>query len=188
MADIFTQAKRSEVMSRIRGSEPSEIELVAADAEVLDNVGDDAAWHVAGVPGEGDEAVGLERIGVMPVAAGSAEQFAADFPEAAVQLPAVVRGVFAHGSSREHEFVAKGRRDGTPGFEQGFEMGFGGLLEPEESFAPIASVRVTAGQQAGFGNPYTVFIPAELHLREWNDHDTATVTRPAFRVKSSIHV
>jgi hypothetical protein len=59
----------------------AEVELVASDAEVFNDVGDDAAWHIAWMPGKGDEPVGLERIGVMPVATRRAEQFAADFPE-----------------------------------------------------------------------------------------------------------
>ena len=36
-----------------------------------------------------DKAIGAERVGIMAMAARSAEKFAADFLEAAVQLPAV---------------------------------------------------------------------------------------------------
>jgi hypothetical protein len=62
MSDVFTKAKRSEVMSRIRsrGSESLEEKVVAADAEVFDDVGDDVAGHVARMPRERDEAVGTE--------------------------------------------------------------------------------------------------------------------------------
>jgi hypothetical protein len=77
MPDVFTKAKRSEVMSRIRGrdSEFPEVEVVAADAEVLDDVGDDAARHVARMPRERDEAVGTEgRVkGFQPHAVGNIE-------------------------------------------------------------------------------------------------------------------
>ena len=78
-------------MSRIRGrdSKSFEVEVVPADAEVCDDVGDEAAGHVAGMPCEGDKAVGAERVGIMAMAAGSAEKFAADFLQAAFQLPAV---------------------------------------------------------------------------------------------------
>jgi hypothetical protein len=62
MADVFSKRKRSEVMSRIRGrgSESLEVKVVAADAEVFDDVGDDAAGHVARMPRKRDEAVGAE--------------------------------------------------------------------------------------------------------------------------------
>ena len=65
----------------VTGLELAEVELVASDAEVFDDIRDDAAGHIAGMPGKGDEPVGSERIGVVPVAARCAEQFAADFPE-----------------------------------------------------------------------------------------------------------
>ena len=60
--DIFTKAKRSEVMSRIRsrGSESLEVKVVTADAEVFDDVGDDAAGHVAGMPRKRDKPVGAK--------------------------------------------------------------------------------------------------------------------------------
>src|SRR5271163_3213618 len=98
MPDVFTKQKRSEVMSRIRGrpSEAPEVKVVAANAEVFDNVGDDSAWNVAGMPGEGDEAVGTEGIGIMAVTAGGAEELTADFAETAVELAAIPGGIFAH--------------------------------------------------------------------------------------------
>ena len=78
-------------MSRIRGrdSKSFEIEVVPADAEVFDDVGDDTAGHVAGMPCESDKAVGAERVGIMAMAAGSAQKFAADLLETAFQLPTV---------------------------------------------------------------------------------------------------
>ena len=105
-------------MSRIcgRGSEFSEIELIAGDAEVFDNVPDDAAWHIARMPCKSDQAVGTKRIRVMPVTARSTKQFAADFTEATFQLTAIPRGIFAHGSGGENEFVAEGGRDRASGF------------------------------------------------------------------------
>src|SRR5262245_46634909 len=128
MPDVSTKAKRSEVMSRIRGrgnkdtelalvnlpraSEFSEVKRVSRDAEVVNDVRNDAARHIARLPREGDEPVGPEGIRVMPVAAGGAEQFAADFPKPSFQLAAVVGRVFAHRSGGQNEFVAEGRRNG----------------------------------------------------------------------------
>ena len=77
MPDVFTKAKRagagvqrSEVGSRRsevggrrseRGSEFLEVEVVAADAEILNDVGDDAARHVSRMPRKRDESVRTER-------------------------------------------------------------------------------------------------------------------------------
>jgi len=62
-------------MSRIRsrGSESLEVKVVAADAEIFDDVGDDAAGHVARMPRERDEAIRTEgRVkGFQPHAVGN---------------------------------------------------------------------------------------------------------------------
>ena len=87
-------------------------------------------------------------------------------------------------SGSEDEFVAEGFRNGTPGFEERFEMGFGGLLKTQGRFAPVASVRVTAGQQTGLGNPDAIFILSELHLRKWNDHCGTKLTHFVLTVKA----
>lgn len=193
MADVFTKVKRSEaletrsaefgVSSDRSGSEFPEVELIAGDPEVLDNVGDDAARHVARMPGESDQPVGTKRIRVMPVTARRAKKFTTDFAEAPFQLAAVPGGIFAHRSGGENKFVAEGNRYGAASFEQRFQVDFGGLLKAERGFAAIASVRVAAGQGRRFGNPHTVFILTDLHFREWNDHSAATVTRRAPGVK-----
>ena len=86
-------------------------------SKVFDDVRDDAAWHIAGMPGKGDEPVGSERIGVVPVTARRAKQFAADFPEPPLQLAAVVGRVPAPDSGGQDEFVAERRRDGTANFQ-----------------------------------------------------------------------
>jgi len=44
----------------VRGSEFPEVKIVAVDTEVFDNVGDDAAGHVARTPCKRDETVGAE--------------------------------------------------------------------------------------------------------------------------------
>lgn len=203
MADVFTKAKRSETvqarkvecgtwnstsprLSRQCGqgaglSEFSEIELIAGDTEVFNNVRNDAAWHIARMPREGDEPVGTKRIGVMSVTA--RKKFTADFTESPFQLAAVPRGVLAHGSGGENKFVAEGHGNRAARFEQGFQMSLGGLLKAERRLTPVASVRMAAGQEAGFGNPHAVFVPAELHFREWNDHSAATIARRTSGVK-----
>lgn len=185
MADVFTKAKRSEVVARIRrhGSEFAEIELVAGDSEVFDDIRDDAARDVARMPSEGDQSVGMEGIGVVSVAASRAEQFTTDFPGSPLQLSAVPRGVFAHDSGGEDKFIAEGGGNGTSGFEQCFEMGLGGQLKAERGFVPVAPVRVTAGQQIGFGDPHAVIVLPESHFRERNDHGAVTIARRASGVK-----
>ncbi len=80
---------------------------------------------------------------------------------------------------------SRSRRDGAARFQQGFEVRLGGLLKVKKGFAPVASVRVAAGQQAGFGDPDAVFIPSNLHLRKRNDHNAETITRPASVVKGA---
>jgi len=198
-ADVFSKRKPSEVVPRTRGrgnrdAEPalarplralefSEIELIASDAKVFDDVRDDSARHIARMPRERDQAVGTKRVGVMPVTAGGAKKFTTDFTESPVQLAAVPRGIFAHGSGSENKFVAEGRRDGASGFEQRFQVDLGGLLKAQRCLAAVASVRVAAGQERRFGNPHAVFILTKSHFREWNNHGAATLTRSASGVK-----
>ncbi len=122
----------------------------------------------------------------MPVAPGGANEFAANLTQTTVKLAAVPGRVFAHRSGGENEFVAKGGRDGASGFEQGFQVRLGGLLESKGGLATVAPVRVAAGQQGGFGNPDAVFILTELHFREWNDHNGHKVTRFALDVKEAM--
>ena len=185
MPDVFTKAKRSEVMSRIRGrgSESLEVKVVAADAEVFDDVGDDAAGHVARMPRERDETVRAKWICVMPVAPGGAKEFATNLTQTTVKLAAVPRGVFAHRSGGENKFVAEGRRDGASGFKQRLQMRLRGLLKTKRGFAPVAPMRMTAGQEGRFRNPHAVFILTELHFREWNNHNADIITCPAPDVK-----
>ena len=165
-------------MSRIRGrgSEFSEIELIPGDAKVFDDVRNDAARHIARMPGKRDQAVGTKRIGVMSVTTRRAKKFTTDFAESPLQLAAVPRGVFAHGSSGENEFVPEGRWNGAPGFQQRFQMRFGSLLKAKRGFTPVAPVRVAAGEQRRFGNPHAVFILTELHFRERNNHGSRKLT------------
>lgn len=164
-------------------SEFSEIELVAGDAEVFDDVRDDAAWYIARMPGEGNQTVGTKGIRVMPVTAGGAFMHTTDLTQAAVKLPTVPRRVFAHRSGGENEFVAEGRWDGAARFEQCFQMRLGGLLKAEHGFTPITTVGVAAGQERRFRNPNAVFVLTKSHFRERNNHGAATVTRQATAVK-----
>lgn len=210
MADVFTKAKRSEVLetrsaefgvpSDRSGSEFPEIEFIPRDAEVFDNVRSDAARHIARMPRESDQAVGTKRIRVMPVTEDALHLTldpsphpmrrgrTTDFAESPLQLAAVPRGVFGHGSGGENKFVAESRRNGASGFEQRFQVSFGGLLKAKRDFAAVTPVRVAAGQQAGLGYPDAVLIPPDLHFREWNDHNATTVTRRASGVKRAFDV
>lgn len=187
MPDVFSKRKRSAVMARIqsRGSKFLEVEIVAAQAGVVADVGDDAAGQVARMSGEPDEPVGPKGIRVMPVAARGAKEFAADFAGTPLQLAAIVGGIFAHGSGGENEPVAERGRDGAAGFQERFEVRLGGLLKAEHGFTAVAPVCVAAGQQAGFGDPHAVFILSEMNFRERNDHDDGILARPASRVKGA---
>jgi hypothetical protein len=178
--NVFTKAKRSEVMSRIRGrgSESLEVKVVAADAEVFDNVGDDATRHVAGMPRERDEAVGTK---------GRVKGFASRGGEHRTSN----RGQKDESSRRvkklkpfwELRTLRRELRDGASGFEQSFQMRLGSLLESKGGLATVAPVCVAAGQKSGFGNPHAIFILTELYFREWNDHNGHKVTLSASDVK-----
>jgi hypothetical protein len=135
------------------------------------------------MPRERDEPVRAKGIRIMPVAPAGAKKFAANLTQTTLQLAAVPGGIFAHRSGGENKFVAEGGRDGTSGFEQGFQMRLGSLLESQVGLATVAPVRVATGQQSGFRNPHAVFIQTELHFRKWNDHNGHNLTRFALDVK-----
>ena len=75
---------------------------------------------------------------VMPMAARGAKQFTTNLPKSPLQLTTIPRGIFAHGSGGENEFVAERGGDGASGFEQRFQMGLGRLLKAEHGFSPVA--------------------------------------------------
>ena len=198
MSDVFTKTKRSEAVQARNvecgtrscryGLEFFEVEVVATDAEVFNDVRNDAARHIAGMPRKSDEAVRAEWIRVMPVTAEVLHLTldpsphpmrrgrATDFAEAAFQLAAVEGGVFAHGLSGENKFIAESGWNGASGFEQRFQMRLGGLLKTKGGFAPVASLCMTTGQQQRFGNPHAVFILTKLHFRERNNHGGRKLT------------
>lgn len=126
-------------------SEPAKVEFVAGDAEVFDDVSDNASRDVSGMPREGDQPFRPKGIGIMPVTTRSAEQFATNLTKSPLQLPAVVGRVLARGSSRENKPVTERGRYRASSFQQGFEMGFGGFLKPEQGLAPVPSVGMAAG-------------------------------------------
>jgi hypothetical protein len=156
--------------------ESPEIKFVACNSEVFNDIGNNAAWNVAWMPGECNEAVGAEGIGVMPVTASVAQMNAADFSETPLQLAAIERRVFAHGSRGEHEFIAERGRNRAARFEQGFQMGFGRLLKTEDRLASVAPVRVATGKQVGFSNPHSVFVAPRLDFRFGHNHSVKTIT------------
>lgn len=176
VADNSRSARIAPLPSRRRlGSESFEVEIVAAYAEIPDDVGDDAPRHVARMPREGDQTIRVEWIGIMAVAAGRTNVFAANLTQAPVKLTAVPRWVSSHGSGGEDEFVAKGGRDGAAGFEQRLEMRLGRELKTKAGLAPVASVGVAAGKQGGFGNPHPILVTAQLNLGKRDNHREETL-------------
>lgn len=168
---------------RSRGSEFLEVEVVAAQAEVIADVGDDSARHVTRMPRERDEPVGPERIRIMPVTARSAKEFATDLAEASFQLAAVVGRVFAPGSGGKDKLVAERGRNGAAGCQERLEVRLGGPLKAKHGFAAVAAVRVAAGKQGGFGNPHTILVLSDLHFGKRNDHNRLTIAGRAAAVK-----
>ncbi len=159
-----------------RTLELPEIKLVAGNAEVFDDVGNDAARDVARMPQERDNSIGTKGIGIMPVASGAAQMDAANLFETPFQLTAINRGIFSHRSGRNNEFVAEGGRDRAASFEQSFQMSLGGVLKMEDCLPAIASVGVTTGKQSGFGDPHAVFVSPRLNFRNGDDHTEGTLT------------
>ena len=110
-------------------------------------------------------------------------------------MPMAAGGVQAGGSSMtdifprsggENKFVAEGFGNRASGFEQRFEMIFRGLLKTQSCFAPVPPVRVATGQQAGFRNPYAIFIPSNSHLCQRYDHLAKTLPRHPSDVKRTV--
>jgi hypothetical protein len=128
-----------------RDSEFPKIKFVAGDAEIFNDVSDDAARHVARMLRKRDDAIRMERIGVVTVTARATEVFATNVPESSFKLPTVIGGGFAHESGREDEFVAERRRDRAAGFQQSLQVRLGGLLKAEQGFTSVPSVSVAAG-------------------------------------------
>ena len=128
----------------------------------------------------------MRRVRVMPVTARSAKKFTAHFPESAFQPATVIRRVFAHRSGGEDKLIAEGRGNGAAGFQEGFEMDFSGLLKAEKRLAAVASMRMAAGKEAGFGNPHAVCIQAKLDFRDRNNHGVVTLTRSVSEVKGNV--
>jgi hypothetical protein len=175
-----------EQLQAVHNSKFLEVKIAAADTVVFNNVGNDAARHIAGMPSKGDETVWPEWIRIVPVTAGGAEEFTTNRAQAAFKLAAIPRRIFTHRSGGENKFIAKGFGNGASGFKQRFEMRLGGLLKAEGGFAPVVAVRVAAGQQRRFGNPHAVFVLSELNFREWNNHNGSKIAYLAPDVKRAL--
>src|SRR5437870_134212 len=106
----------------------------------------------------------------MTMAARIPQMLTSDFPQTPLQSTTINRGVLAHRPGRENKFIAEGWRNWATSFEQCFQVSFGCFLKAENRLAPVSSVRVTAGQEAGFGNPHPIFIAARLNLSNWDYH------------------
>ncbi len=79
-------------------------------------------------------------------------------------------GYFPTHSGSQDKFVPKCRRDRQTGFQQGFEMRFGGFLKMKHGFATVCSVRVTARQETGFSYPNAVLVASQLDFGNWHNH------------------
>jgi hypothetical protein len=73
-----------------RDSEFPKIEFVAGDAKIFDDIGDDAARHVARMPRKRDDALRMEGIRVVAVTARTTKVLATDVPESSFKLPTVI--------------------------------------------------------------------------------------------------
>jgi hypothetical protein len=66
-----------------------EIKIVARHAQVFDDVSNDSARYVTGMPGKCNKAIEAKRVRIVPMAASRADVFATDFTQPAVKLAAV---------------------------------------------------------------------------------------------------
>jgi hypothetical protein len=64
----------------------------------------------------------------------------------------------------------EGGRDGPSGFQQGSQVGFGGLLKSQQRLPVVVAVGMAAGEESGFGNSDAVFILPQLDLGNGNNH------------------
>lgn len=86
----MNSSKRQRIVCGISGgSKFLEIKIVAVDAGVFNNVGNDAARHVTRMPRKGNEPVGTKWIGIMPVAAGGVEKVATHLAQATLKPAAI---------------------------------------------------------------------------------------------------
>ena len=166
-------------------SEPAKVKLITGDAEVFNDIGNDAAWHISRVPREGDDSLRAKRIGIMTMTSGVAQVNAANLFQPPFQSAAIEGGVLAHSSSREHKLVSERRRNRASCLEQRLEMRFGRLLKTQDGFTSVTPMRVAARKQVGFGNPNPVFVLARLNLRDRNDHNLSTINIAGCGVNAS---
>src|SRR4051812_43852133 len=110
-------------------SKSAAVKLVSRDAEILNDICNNTTRDISGMPPEGNDSVRPKGVRVMPMTASIAQVNAADFLQPALKASAIERGVLAHSSSRQHELVAKGRRNRPPGLKQCLEMRLGRLLK-----------------------------------------------------------
>lgn len=166
------------------GSKHAEMELLSGDAEVFDDIGNNATGDIAWMPGERNDAVWTKGVRVMPVTAGIPRVDATNFAKSPLEWPTVERGEFAHGLRGQDKLVPKRGRNGATGLQQHFEVGLGGLLKPQNGFAPITAVRMTTRQKIRLGNPDAVLVPARLDFRKGNYHNRRRIAPRAQSVNA----
>ena len=155
--------------------EPTEVKLIPREAEVLNDISNDATRDISRMPGKGDNAFRAEWIRVVSVAAATPHMHAANLAQSAFQFAAVKRGIAAHRLSCEHKLIAKRRGNWAPGLEQGLKMRFSSLLKAQHSLTPVAAMRVASRQKRALGNPHAILISSRLDFRDRNYHSCTTV-------------
>lgn len=122
------------------------------------------------MPGEGDQTIRLEGVRIEAVTSGGADVFTADLAESAIKLAAVPGGGTCPCSGGQNEPVTESDRNGPSGFEQGFQMGFGGFLKTQQSFPAVFAVGVAAGKLFGLGDSNAGFVPSQVNFGNWHNH------------------
>jgi hypothetical protein len=81
----------AEVVGEHRHGSPlsTEVEFVTVHAQIIANVADHPPRNIARMPGKGDQAIRLEGVGVMAMAAAGANRLTSKLSQAAVNLSAI---------------------------------------------------------------------------------------------------
>ena len=80
--------------------------------------------------------------------------------------------------NRQDKSIAKCGRNRSPRLQKRFQVCLRRLLESQNSFTSVASMRMTTGQQFRLRDPHPAFIAAQLNLRSGNNHGRNTISEP----------
>ena len=79
-------------------------------------------------------------------------------------------------SDRQDKSIAERRWNGSPCLQECLQVRLRRLLKSQNSFASVASMCMTTGQQFRLGNPRPAFITAYLNLGGRNNHDADRIS------------